>query len=372
MTETGPEVGPVVLVTGGAGYVGSHACLALHEAGFRPVVYDNLTNGHAAFVQWGPLEVGDIRDRERLDQVLTTHKPVAILHFAALIEVGESVLHPGRFYDNNVAGTITLIEAARAAGIGAMVFSSTCATYGAPVQMPMGEDHPQQPLNPYGRSKLIVEQMLADYERYSGLRSVSLRYFNAAGADEQGRIGERHEPETHAIPLALQAVLGQRSGFKLFGEDYDTRDGTAIRDYVHVCDLADAHVRALRYLLEGDGTAIRDYVHVCDLADAHVRALRYLLEGGVTTSFNLGTGHGTSVRELLTAVEAVTGKPFPVEVVGRREGDAPVLVANGTRCEAILGWKPQRSLQDIVASALAWHTAERDRAAASPQERLPA
>lgn len=343
MTETGP-VGPVVLVTGGAGYVGSHACLALHEAGFRPVVYDNLTNGHAAFVQWGPLEIGDIRDRERLDQVLATHRPVAILHFAALIEVGESVLHPGRFYDNNVGGTITLIEAARAAGIGAMVFSSTCATFGAPVQMPMGEDHPQQPLNPYGRSKLIVEQMLADYERYSGLRSVSLRYFNAAGADEHGRIGERHEPETHAIPLALQAVLGQRSGFKLFGDDYDTRDGTAIRDYVHVSDLA----------------------------DAHVRALRYLLEGGATTSFNLGTGNGTSVRELLTAVEAVTGKPFPVEVVGRREGDAPMLVANGTRCEAVLGWKPQRSLQDIVASALAWHTAERDRVTATPELRLPA
>ncbi|QQQ18213.1 UDP-glucose 4-epimerase GalE [Brevundimonas vitis] len=344
MTEAGPVVGPVVLVTGGAGYVGSHVCLALHEAGFRPVVYDNLTNGHAAFVQWGPLEVGDIRDRERLDQVLAAHKPLAILHFAALIEVGESVLHPGRFYDNNVGGTITLIEAARAAGIGAMVFSSTCATFGAPVQMPMGEDHPQQPLNPYGRSKLIVEQMLADYERYSGLRSVSLRYFNAAGADEQGRIGERHEPETHAIPLALQAVLGQRSGFKLFGDDYDTRDGTAIRDYVHVSDLA----------------------------DAHVRALRYLLEGGVTTSFNLGTGNGTSVRELLTAVEAVTGKPFPVEVVGRRQGDAPMLVANGTRCETVLGWKPQRSLHDIVASALAWHTAERDRAASASKDRLPA
>jgi len=338
---------PVVLVTGGAGYVGSHVCLALHQAGLRPVVYDNLSNGHAAFVQWGPLEIGDIRDRARLDQVLADHRPVAVLHFAALIEVGESVREPGRFYDNNVSGAVTLIEAAHQAGIRAMVFSSTCATYGDPVSMPMAEDHPQQPLNPYGRSKLIVEQMLSDYDRYAGFRSVSLRYFNAAGADDLGRIGERHEPETHAIPLAIQTVLGLRSGFKLFGDDYDTRDGTAIRDYVHVNDLADAHVRALKYLLEGGGT----------------------------TAFNLGTGQGTTVRELLATVEAVTGRPFPVEVVGRREGDAPVLVADSRRCESVLGWKPQRTLKDIVASALAWHTAELERAGSvlpAPATLIPA
>lgn len=329
-TDVVVEDRPTVLVTGGAGYVGSHACLALHEAGYRPVVYDNLSNGHAAFVQWGPLEIGDIRDRARLDQVLADYKPLAVMHFAALIEVGESVLYPGRFYDNNVGGAVTLIEAAYAAGISAMVFSSTCATYGDPVSTPMAEDHPQNPLNPYGRSKLIVEHMLADYSRYSDFHSVCLRYFNAAGADEQGRIGERHQPETHAIPLAIQTVLGLRIGFKLFGDDYDTRDGTAIRDYVHVNDLA----------------------------DAHVQALRYLLDGGVTTAFNLGTGHGTTVRELLATVEAVSGQPFPVEVVGRRSGDASILVADSRRGEAVLGWKPRRTLQDIVASALTWHTAE--------------
>lgn len=321
---------PNVLVTGGAGYVGSHVCLALSEAGFRPIVYDNLSNGHEAFVQWGPLEVGDIRDRARLDQVLALHRPIAILHFAALIEVGESVAHPGRFYDNNVAGAINLIQAALAADIGCLVFSSTCATYGAPVRLPLDEVHPQAPLNPYGRSKLIVEQILADYSRYAGFRSVSLRYFNAAGADDLGRIGERHEPETHAIPLAIQTALGLRSEFTVFGEDYDTRDGTAIRDYVHVSDLA----------------------------DAHVRALHYLLNAGETSAFNLGTGHGTTVRELIGAVEAAAGRPLPTTVAGRREGDAPILVADSQRSRDVLGWRPSRDLTDIVTSAFNWHTAE--------------
>lgn len=322
-----------VLVTGGAGYVGSHACLALSQAGFLPVVYDNLSNGHAAFAQWGPLEIGDINDAARLDQVIAEHRPVAVMHFAALIEVGESVKAPARFYANNVAGAITLIGAARRTGIGAMVFSSTCATYGDPVRMPMDESHPQAPLNPYGRSKLMVEQVLADVSTYEGFRSVSLRYFNASGADEQGRIGERHDPETHAIPLAIQAALGQRAGFKLFGDDYDTRDGTAVRDYIHVMDLA----------------------------DAHVRALRYLLDGGQTTAINLGTGTGTTVRELLTAIEGVTGRPFPVEVTARREGDAPSLVADSTRARDLLGWTPSRTLDDIVRSAWNWHVAEADR-----------
>lgn len=321
-----------VLVVGGAGYVGSHVCLALSEAGFRPVVYDNLTNGHAAFVQWGPLEQGDIRDGARLDAVIAAHRPVAVLHFAALIEVGESVKEPGRFYENNVAGTISLIEAARRGGIGAMVFSSTCATYGDPVRLPMDETHPQAPLNPYGRSKLMVEQALADYSTYVGFRSVCLRYFNAAGADEQGRIGERHHPETHAIPLALQTALGQRDGFKLFGDDYDTRDGTAVRDYIHVMDLA----------------------------DAHVRALKYLLEGGETTVFNLGTGTGTTVRELIDTIRRTTNRPFPVEVAARRQGDAPVLVADNARAREVLGWRPTRTLDDIVRTAWRWHAAERD------------
>lgn len=319
-----------VIVTGGAGYVGSHVCLALSEAGFEPVVYDDLSNGHAAFVQWGPLEQGDIRDRARLDAVIARHQPVALLHFAALIEVGESVKAPGRFYDVNVGGAITLIEAARAGGIGAMIFSSTCAIYGDPVRMPMDEQHPQGPLNPYGRSKQMVEQALADYDRYLGFRSVRLRYFNAAGADELGRIGERHHPETHAVPLAIQAALGLRQGFTVFGEDYDTPDGTAVRDYVHVQDLA----------------------------DAHVAALRYLLDGGASDAFNLGTGHGASVRELTQAVARATGKPFPVQTAARRPGDAPCLVADSTRAREVLGWRPTRSLDDIVSSAVRWHMAE--------------
>lgn len=324
-----------VLVAGGAGYVGSHVCLALSQAGFRPVVYDNLSNGHAAFVQWGELEHGDISDFARLDQVIRHHRPIAVLHFAALIEVNQSIKQPGRFYENNVAGTITLIEAALRSGIEAMVFSSTCATYGAPVHLPMDETHPQVPLNPYGRSKLMVEQALVDYSTYANFRSVSLRYFNAAGADEQGRIGERHHPETHAVPLALQTALGVRKGFKLFGNDYKTRDGTAVRDYVHVLDLA----------------------------DAHVRALRYLLEGGATTAINLGTGTGTTVKELVETIQRITNRGFPVEVVERRPGDSACLVADNSRAREILGWKPTLDLEAIVRSAWHWHAAEATRAA---------
>lgn len=319
-----------ILVSGGAGYVGSHVCLALSDAGFTPLVYDNLSNGHAEFVQWGELETGDIRDGDRLDAVIAKHRPVAVMHFAALIEVGESVKAPGRFYDNNVVGALNLIEAARRGGIDAMVFSSTCATYGDPVYLPMDEAHPQVPLNPYGRSKLMIEQALADYSNYAGFRSVSLRYFNAAGADEHGRIGERHHPETHAIPLALQTALGQREGFKLFGDDYDTRDGTAVRDYVHVADLAAAHVLALKYLLEGGGT----------------------------TAFNLGTGTGTTVKELIEAIRRTTNRPFTAEIAPRRPGDAPCLVADNSRAREVLGWQPTRNLDEIVRTAWRWHAAE--------------
>lgn len=325
--------GPVVLVTGGAGYVGSHASLALRQAGFIPVVYDNLSNGHEAFVQWGPFERGDILDRDRLDAVIALYRPIAVMHFAALIEVGESVLQPARFYRNNVVGALTLIEAAQAGGIDKLVFSSTCATYGEPVHVPMDETHPQNPINPYGRTKLMIEQALADLDRHGGLRSVSLRYFNAAGADPEGRIGERHSPETHAIPLAIQALLGQRASFSVFGSDYDTPDGTAVRDYVHVLDLA----------------------------DAHVRALRYLIEGGATTAINLGTGTGTSVRELIGAIGSVAGVSLPVVEAERRTGDAPLLVANGERARDVLGWSPSRDLLDVVSSALAWHRAEQAR-----------
>ena len=316
-----------VLVAGGAGYVGSHTCLALAEAGFRPVVFDDLSNGHREHVLWGPLETGDIRDAARLDAVFAEHKPVAVLHFAARIEVGESVKDPGAFFDNNVGGAITLVEAARRAGVNALVFSSTCATFGDPVRLPMDENHPQAPLNPYGRSKLMVEQALADYDRYVGFRSAVMRYFNAAGADPEGRIGEWHEPETHAIPLALQVALGQRPHFTIFGDDYDTRDGTAVRDYVHVLDLA----------------------------DAHVLALRRLLAGGSSEAYNLGTGAGTTVRELVQGVGRATGKPLPFQMAARRPGDAPVLVGDNAKAREQLGWSPSRDLDAILSSAWRWH-----------------
>ncbi|NTF43865.1 UDP-glucose 4-epimerase GalE [Rhizobium sp. AC27/96] len=319
--------GETVLVVGGAGYIGSHTCLDLANKGFKPVVYDNFSNGHREFVKWGPAEEGDIRDRARLDEVLAKHKPAAILHFAALIEVGESVKDPVSFYENNVIGTLTLLSAAQAAGVNAFVFSSTCATYGLPQSVPLDESHQQVPINPYGRTKYIVEQALADYDQYKSLRSVVLRYFNAAGADFEGRIGEWHTPETHAIPLAIDAALGRRQGFKVFGSDYDTRDGTCVRDYIHVLDLA----------------------------DAHVRAVEYLLRGGDSVALNLGTGTGTTVKELLGTIETVSKRPFPVEYVGRREGDSTTLVANNDKARDILGWSPQYDLTGIIESAWNWH-----------------
>ncbi|MBB4219008.1 UDP-glucose 4-epimerase [Rhizobium sp. BK212] len=319
--------GETVLVVGGAGYIGSHTCLDLANKGYTPVVFDNFSNGHREFVKWGPAEEGDIRDRARLDEVLAKHKPAAILHFAALIEVGESVKDPVSFYENNVIGTLTLLSAAQAAGINAFVFSSTCATYGLPQSVPLDETHRQVPINPYGRTKYIVEQALADYDQYKSLRSVVLRYFNAAGADFEGRIGEWHQPETHAIPLAIDAALGRRQGFKVFGSDYETRDGTCVRDYIHVLDLA----------------------------DAHVRAVEYLLKGGDSVALNLGTGTGTTVKELLGAIEEVSNRPFPVEYIGRREGDSHTLVANNDKARDVLGWVPQYDLSEIIRSAWAWH-----------------
>jgi UDP-glucose 4-epimerase len=316
-----------ILVVGGAGYIGSHTCIELASKGFTPVVYDNLSNGHAEFVKWGPFEKGDVRDRERLDAAFEKHRPAAVIHFAGLIEVGASVRDPLVFYENNVAGTLTLLSAAKAAGVDKLVFSSTCATYGLPQAIPMDELHPQEPINPYGRSKLIVEQMLRDLDAHEGFRSVALRYFNAAGADPEGRVGEWHSPETHAIPLAIEAALGRRSAFKVFGRDYDTRDGTCVRDFIHVMDLA----------------------------DAHTRAVQYLLGGGASAAFNLGTGDGTTVKELLSAVEVMAGWRFPVEYVGRRAGDSPVLVANNDKARSVLGWEPSYGLAEIVETAWNWH-----------------
>lgn len=317
-----------VLVVGGAGYIGSHTCLHLSRKGFLPIVYDNLTNGHSEFVKWGPLERGDIRDRARLDEVLQKHKPAAIMHFAALIEVGKSVKDPVAFYENNVIGSLTLLSAAQAADIKAFVFSSTCATYGLPEQVPMDETHSQAPINPYGRTKWIIEQALKDYDAFTGFRSAILRYFNAAGADFEGRIGEWHTPETHAIPLAIEAALGRRQGFKVFGTDYDTRDGTCVRDYIHVMDLA----------------------------DAHVRALQYLLDGGASIALNLGTGTGTTVKELLDTITRVSGRDFPIEQTDRRPGDSSALVANNEKAQEILGWTPRCTLEEIIETAWKWHS----------------
>lgn len=319
--------GEVILVTGGAGYVGAHTCLRLAEAGYRPVVYDSLARGWADFVQWGPLEIGDIRGRARLEAVFAKHRPVAVVHFAALIEVGESTKDPSGFFDNNVGGSLTLIDVAQKAGCSGLVFSSTCAVYGTPQSLPLVESHPCDPLSPYGRSKLMVEQALGDLDRWTGFPSIRLRYFNAAGADPDGRIGEKHEPETHAIPNAIFAALG-RKPFTLFGTDYDTRDGTAVRDFIHVLDLADAHVAAVGRLLAGAGS----------------------------DTLNLGTGRGTTVRELIDAIRTVSGKQFEVVEAARRDGDAPALVADNEKATAVLGWRPAFSLETIVETAWRWHT----------------
>lgn len=317
-----------ILVVGGAGYIGSHTCRVLADRGYTPVVFDNLANGHAEFVKWGVLEEGDIRDRARLDDVLERHRPEAVVHFAALIEVGDSTKRPELFYEVNVAGTLNLLSAVMAAGIDKFVFSSTCATYGIPNATPMDETHAQQPINPYGRTKWVVEQALKDFRAYKGLRSVMLRYFNAAGADYESGIGEWHDPETHVVPLAIDAALGRRKDFKVFGTDYDTRDGTCVRDYVHVLDLA----------------------------DAHVRALDYLIAGGDTVELNLGTGTGTTVRELLATVTEISGRAFTIIEEERRDGDSVALVANNEMAFKVLGWKPRYSVEDIIRSAWKWHS----------------
>jgi UDP-arabinose 4-epimerase len=317
-----------ILVTGGAGYVGSHACKALAAAGHTPVVYDNLSRGHREFARWGPLEVGDLGEAAKLDAVFARHRIDAVMHFAALAYVGESVEQPALYYRNNVGGTLELLEAMRRAGVGLMVFSSTCATYGVPERMPITEDLPQQPINPYGATKLMIERVLRDYEPAYGLRSVALRYFNAAGCDPDGEVGEDHEPETHLIPRVLMAADGMLPRIDVFGTDYPTPDGTCLRDYIHVADLA----------------------------DGHVRALDYLQRGGTSSAINLGTGRAFSVREVIAAAERVTGRRIPVHEGPRRAGDPPVLVADATRARTLLGFAPRYSeIEPIVETAWRWH-----------------
>ena len=317
-----------VLVVGGAGYIGSHACKAIAAAGMRPVVYDSLIYGHRDFVQWGPFEAGDILDRERLDVVLAKYRPQAVMHFAALAYVGESITRPDMYYRNNVSGTLNLLDAMREADISTIVFSSTCATYGSPVTQPITEETAQTPISPYGASKLMVERILSDYGEAYGLEWAALRYFNAAGADVDAQIGEWHDPETHLIPLVLDAASGRREDVTIFGNDYDTPDGTCVRDYIHVVDLA----------------------------DAHLMAINYLLDGGKSAAFNLGNGIGFSVREVVAAVERVTGCVVPVKIGARRPGDPARLVSDASRARQVLGWRPKfADLASIVGSAWAWH-----------------
>lgn len=329
---------PHILVSGGAGYIGSHTCYSLRQAGFTPVVLDDLSAGHEWAAAFGPLRVGKIDDVTLVRAICAEFKPVALLHFAAFIEVGESVKYPDKFFMNNTDHAEVLFATVKECGIDKAVFSSTAAVYGMVGSAPLTEDLPLAPINPYGESKLQAEQALRAID---GIDSVTLRYFNAAGAaPAEVGIGEAHWPESHLVPNVIRAALGQRPAVTVFGTDYPTRDGTAMRDYVHVLDLAAAHVAALRYLLAGQPTTI------C----------------------NLGTSNGATVQEVIDAVGAHVGRPVPVEYGARRAGDPAMLVADATRARTQLGWQPRYSLQDIVASATAWHQTERYAAAIAARQ----
>jgi UDP-glucose-4-epimerase GalE len=318
-----------ILVTGGAGYIGSHVCKSLAAAGFLPVTYDNLVYGHRQAVRWGPLVCGDLADHEFLESVIRKHGIAAVMHFAAYAYVGESMRDPAKYFRNNVTNTLNLLDAMQRTELKHIVFSSTCATYGIPDRVPIHENFLQRPVNPYGESKLFVERALQWYEAAYGLRWTALRYFNAAGADPDGEIGEDHDPETHLIPLVIHAAQGRASCVEVYGTDYPTPDGTAVRDYIHVTDLA----------------------------SAHVRSLERLLEGGQSTALNLGTGHGHSVREVIKMVEQVTGRHVPVRESPRRPGDPATLTADATLARQLLGWIPEYSALDrIVETAWRWHT----------------
>jgi UDP-glucose 4-epimerase len=318
----------VILVTGGAGYIGAHACKALCEKGYKVVVFDNLEYGHREFVRWGEFVEGDLNSPEALNALFKKYRFDAVMHFAAYAYVGESVEDPSKYYHNNVVGTLNLLDALRAFDVKNFVFSSTCATYGVPEAVPISEEHPQNPINPYGETKLIIERMLRDFDVAYGIKSVCLRYFNAAGADPDALVGEDHNPEAHLIPLVLDAAAGVRSEITVFGTDYDTPDGTCIRDYIHVTDLANAHVRALAYLLEGSNSA----------------------------AFNLGNGIGYSVKEVIEAAQKVTGSKVTVVEGLRRPGDPPSLVGSSVKAREVLGWSPvYADIETIMEHAWRWH-----------------
>ena len=320
-----------ILVTGGAGYIGSHAVLALKQAGYEVVILDNLVYGHQDLVEQVlkvELIEGDTGDRDLLDKLFKSRDIAAVMHFSAYAYVGESVSNPAKYYRNNVIGTITLLEAMLEAEVKNFVFSSTCATYGVPQIVPIPEDHPQNPINPYGATKLMVERILSDFNEAYDFKSVRFRYFNAAGADPSGLLGEDHNPETHLIPLVLLTALGKRESISIFGTEYPTDDGTCVRDYIHVSDLA----------------------------DAHVLGLEYLLKGGDSTFFNLGNGNGFSVKEVIQTARQITGKEIKAVECDRRPGDPPALIGSGEKARKILGWHPQyTSIKDIMTHAWEWH-----------------
>lgn len=322
------ETSKTILVVGGAGYIGSHMVKQLCRSGAKVVALDNLSTGHRDAVSpHAELVVGSASDGRLLTELFSRYRFDAVMHFASFIQVGESVLDPAKYYSNNVAATLTLLDAMRAAGVLRFIFSSTAAVYGEPVYVPIDEAHPKNPINPYGRSKWMVEQVLDDYDRAYGLKAVCLRYFNAAGADPEGELGERHQPETHLIPLVLQAASRRREAIAVFGTDYDTPDGTCIRDYVHVTDLC----------------------------DAHALALEYLLAGGESARFNLGNGQGFSVQEVIDTASRVTGKKIPVRYEARRPGDPARLVADSRKAKEVLGWQPKRTeLEAILTDAWTW------------------
>lgn len=322
----------MILVTGGAGYIGSHLVLALFEQGEKVLVYDNLSTGHIETIenlkQYGDLVFcqGNLNNYAYLNDVLAQNKIDAVVHFAAFSQVGESVVNPSKYYENNVVGTINLLKAMLNNNVKKIVFSSTAATYGEPVYTPINERHPQHPINPYGQTKLMIEHIMDDYNRAYGLKSVRLRYFNVAGADSQARIGEWHEPETHLIPNILKSTFAGGKTFQMFGDDYATKDGTCIRDYINVEDLA----------------------------NAHILALKYLNNGGETNYFNLGTNEGNTVKEVFSMCEKVTGKKIPVEMKPRRAGDPAILVADNTKAKEVLGWTPNKTLEDSIKTAYEW------------------
>jgi UDP-glucose 4-epimerase len=317
-----------ILVTGGAGYIGSHCCKELSKKGMNPITIDNLVYGHKHFARWGEFFQGDVGNPEHLKKCFGRHKIDAVMHFAAYAYVGESVEDPLKYYENNLRNTIALLHAVLEHDIKYVVFSSTCATYGDPEKIPLDEDHPQNPINPYGKTKRMIEEILGDYQAAYGLNYISLRYFNAAGADPDAEVGEDHDPETHLIPLVLDVAAGRRKTIQVFGTDYDTPDGTCIRDYIHVTDLAQAHILALQRLMDG--------------ADS--------------SAYNLGNGQGFSVLEVIERARKITGKDIAVENSDRRPGDPPVLIASNEKAVKELGWKPRYAdLDDIITTAWRWH-----------------